>query len=503
MRRTGYMLAVILIIGLTIGNPVTSAPSGPKVLTVVQGIHPEGLDPHLHTTQAALNASTHIFDSLVIQDYKQNKMVGVLATDWRRVNDRTWQFRLRRGVRFTNGEEFDAATVKYNVERVLNPDTKATIKVYLDSINRAVIVDKYTVNIITNDPDPLLLLGLTTLFMVPRVHGAKVGVTGLTREPIGTGPYKFVEEVRDERIVLAANPDYWGGKPGLDRVVFRAAPEASTRMAALRAGEADIIAQVNITDVPALKSGSTYVASVPSLRAIYIILDQTRPGPLQSAKVRQALNHAVDKDAIVFNILQSFGVKLSGQVLTPGYVGFQREIKAYAYDPEKARRLLAEAGYPQGFRLTLWSPRGRYVMDKEIAETVTGQLAMVGVQVDLQIREWGTFITDVRRRALSNMLLMGFVTPPDASFMYSLHTTNGPYTYRTVPEFDAIVRQMRQVVDETQRRELLKRATTMMYEDPPVIFLHQQVDLYGVNKRVRGFVPRPDDRLLLTRVTVE
>lgn len=503
MRRTGYLITVTLAVALAISMPVTSAPSGPKVLTVVQGIHPEGLDPHLHTTQAALNASTHIFDSLVQMDYRQNKMIGILVTSWQRLNDRTWQFKLRPGVRFTNGEEFDAATVKYNVERVLNPETKATIKVYLDSISRAVVVDKLTVNVITNDPDPLLLLGLTTLFMVPRAHTSKVGVTGLTREPIGTGPFKFVEEVKDERVVLEANPGYWAGKPALDRVVFRAAPEASTRMAALRAGEADLIAQVNIADVPALKSDKTYVASVPSLRAIYIILDQTKPGPLQNPKVRQALNHAVDKDAIVFNILQSFGVKLNGQVLTPGYVGYNRELKAYAYDPDKARRLLAEAGYPQGFRLTLWSPRGRYVMDKEIAETVVGQLATVGVQVDLQIREWGTFITDVRRRALSQMLLMGFVTPPDASFMYALHTSNGLYAYRNVPEFDALVRQMRQVVDETKRKDLIKRATEMMYEDPPVIFLHQQVDLYGVNKRVRGFAPRPDDRMILTRVTVE
>lgn len=508
---TGALLALALLAGCG-GNPApaqqgtaTGGKSGPKAITIVQGLFPETMDPHLTTVQATHNVSTQIFEPLVMLDFDRNEQVGVLATGWKQLDPKTWQFNLREGVKFTNGEEFTADTVKFNFERIMRPEFKSPVLGELRVISGAQVVSKNVINITTKEPAPTLLLGLSRMYLVPEKYTKEVGDAGLAKNAVGTGPFKLKEFKQDEKVVLVANSEYWGGKPKLDEVTFKGITEASTRLAALKAGEADLVTDVNIVDVPGLKQDSKLdVLTVPSMRAMYLILDATKGGPIADKRVRLALNYAVDKQAIIKNLLQGYGEELQGQWLTKGYFGFNPNLHPYGYDPQKAKDLLQQAGLtPSQISLDFYSPQGRYMMDKEVAEAVAGQLQNFGVKVNLKTVEWATFIKDFVAKKMTPAIFIGMSTPADANYLLGLHVTGNVYSYYANPQFDQDMKDAGANMDQTKRLEIYKHATEMMFTDPPGIALYQQVNIYGAAKRVKGWKGRPDERIVLTGVDVQ
>ncbi|HWU41579.1 MAG TPA: ABC transporter substrate-binding protein, partial [Candidatus Acidoferrum sp.] len=362
MHRILIALAA-LVLGLF---PVASASDQPGELRVAIPWTPENLDPSMNLSSIRAQVGMSLFDSLVGRD-TEKRIVPELAESWKLLDENTWQFRLRKGVVFHSGEPFNAEAVRFTVLRVLDPNQKSPNRANIAEISKIEVVDDFTVKLVTRQPYAALLNRLIDFPILPPKYTAEGGDQGFAAKPVGTGPFKFVELVRDDRMVVEAFDKHWRGAPKIPRIIFRPVPEPFTRVAALRNGELDLITNVppnlarELEHVPGLK-----VQRVPSTWIIYLGLNALKK-PLSDVRVRQALNYAIDVDAIIKNVLEGNGRRTPGP-LTPLMFGYDPSVKGYAYDPGRARRLLAEAGYPDGVEVTLDSPDGRYQGDKEIAE---------------------------------------------------------------------------------------------------------------------------------------
>lgn len=498
------LLAALAVAGCG-GSGVSKGPR--QEIVIAQGTDPQTLDPHLTTVQQALNISGAICEPLAYLNYKTGEIEPLLAESWKAITDTTWQVKLREGVKFTNGEELTADAVKFSLERIANPEFKSPATIYTRPIKSVDVVDRYTVNITTKDPLGVMPLYMTRVYIVPPKYIQEKGDENFSKAPVGTGPFKLVEWQKDEKVVLEANPDYWGGKPTLARVTFRAIPETSTRMAALKAGEADIVTQVSTDEAESLsKDENIKILPVPGLRVMFVQFNLTQDNALKDRRVRQALNYAVDKDAIVNDILRGYARKCEGQPLTKEYFGFNEEIKAYPYDPEKAKSLLAEAGYgpDNPLALTLYAPQGRYNQDKEVAQVIAGQLQAAGVKVDLQVLDWGLFLNRLVAKDFNPMAFWGAATEPDADLWLSGMVYSGAaYSMYSNPAVDELILKGSKTVDQAERAKIYGEVMRILHDDAPYIYLYQQVDIYGVNKRVEGWSPRPDEQIDLKGITVK
>jgi peptide/nickel transport system substrate-binding protein len=473
-------------------------------LVIAYGAPAETMHPHRHyhtVTNSILQQN--LYETLTLRSQDMKQLEPGLATEWRTLDERTWQFKLRQGVKFHNGDDFDAEAVKFSIESVLNPPSTAqasalTLKQTYNTIERVEIVDKYTVNVRTSAPDPYLDAKLSAFggtILDPKWYEA-VGEEQSNLKANGTGAYKFVEWVRDQRLVLEANENYWRGAPKFKQVIIRPIPETATRVAALKAGEVDIIVNVPPEEVePINRSGRAVVKTVPSLRVLFIQLDTGR-GPTEKREVRQALNYAVDIDSIIKNVIQGNGVRVA-TFLTDVFFGYDPELQPYKQDLNKAKELLAKAGYPNGFEGVFDINQGRYPNEKPVAEAIVGQLEKVGIRLKLQQNEWGAYNRKSDNYELGPLSLWGwgnFTLDADNSFYPRLRTApkKTSLTVYSNPEFDKVIDEARATIDKSKRLELYKRAQRIIYEDCPYIFLYGLRDVYGVSNRVE-WEPRSDE----------
>src|SRR5437867_4167904 len=319
----GALALVVLRAGVTQGQP--------KPVIVVQSGEAATLDWHMHCDKNAHEPDRQIFDTLLRRDLKTLKLEGNLAESWRLLNETTWQFKLRRGIKFHSGEPLDAAAVKYSIERMLNPKQGAPGRTSIATIDHVDVVDASTVNVVTSKPFPLLPVRMSpghcgTVGIVPPKYIEQVGDAGFAVKPVGSGPYKFVEWVKDERLVLEANRDYHRGAPALERLVFRPVPELTTRVAALLSGQADLVSDVPPDQVAKIKASGVARTEVSTLGGFVIMVKMTNylmPGPWQDVRVRRAINYAIDMDTIIKTVLEGYGqvlgVPLEREVL-PAYM---------------------------------------------------------------------------------------------------------------------------------------------------------------------------------------
>src|SRR3990170_1118003 len=331
---------------------------------------PENLDPTMNLSSIRAMVGVSMFDSLVGRD-ADNRIVPQLAESWKLLDDLTWQFKLRKGVAFHNGEPFNAAAVRFTIERVLDPNQKSPNRANIAEITKVEVLDDSTVNLITKQPYAVLLNRLLDFPILPPRYTAEKGNAAVALRPVGTGPFRFVELVKDDRLVVEAFDRHWRGSPKIRRIVFKPIPEPFTRAAALRNNEVDLVTTLppNLARELAPVAGIR-VHSVPSTWIIYLGLNAFKK-PLSDVRVRQALNYATDVNAIIKNVLDGNGRRLEGP-FTPQMFGYDATVKGYAHDPARAKRLLAEAGYPDGVEVTLEAPAGRYQGDKEIARPWAG-----------------------------------------------------------------------------------------------------------------------------------
>ncbi|PYN60450.1 MAG: hypothetical protein DMD92_06875 [Candidatus Rokuibacteriota bacterium] len=455
---------------------------------------PETLDPTMNLSSIRAAVGVSIFDSLVGRD-GDGRLVPELAESWRLLDDRTWQFRLRRDVVFHDGEPFNAEAVRFTVQRVLDPNQKSPNRANIAEVVRVDVVDDLTVNLITRQPYAPLPNRLVDFPMVPPKYTAAHGNPGLALRPVGTGAFRFVELVKDERLIVEAFERHWRGAPGIARIVFRPIPEPFTRAAALRNGEVDLITTVPPTLARELERvAGLRVHRVPSTWQIYLGLNAFRK-PLSDARVRQALNYATDVDAIIKNVLDGDGRRLPGP-FTPAMFGYDPAVKGYAPDPVRARRLLAEAGYPDGLEITLESPAGRYQGDKEVAEALGGQWQKAGFKPKVQVAEWGAYFKRYLGKQFQDAYLLGLGGPmQDADELYNLVSSKGRGLYYKNERVDQLFDLGRATLDQAKRRAVYGELARAMVEDATWVFLLQQVDVYATRERL-VWTPRADQWML-------
>ncbi|MSQ54306.1 MAG: hypothetical protein EXR31_02950 [Betaproteobacteria bacterium] len=465
-----------------------------KNLVIAQGAGPTNLDPLKEQAGPMMSVWMLLYDGLTRRT-DDGRIEPALSTSWRALSDTLWEFKLREGVRFHNGEPFTAEAVKFTLDRILEKSRGSQALSRLPQLMQVDVVDPLTVRIHTKGPAPTLPNGLGWAFIVPPKYTQEKGDAHAAQNPVGTGPFKFVRWRQAELIEMVKHPEYFGSKPKIDRVTVRQIPDDSTRMASLLSGETHIAVQIppDLVKTVASHPGSQ-VLSVGALMGIVLEFDTLR-GPLVNKKVRQAINYGIDKESLVRDLLAGQGQPLQGQVLTPGAFGFNSQLKPYPYDPERARQLLREAGVPPGQTLALSTPVGRYIGDRELAIAVAGQLEKIGLKINVVPKEWGVFIKELRADQLGPMFLIGWYNYGDASFALSHFTSRSTFgIYQKHQEFDELVQQGQAQLDPKARGLAYQRATELMREEAPAAFLLQLPAIYGVSKRVTGFKPRPDER---------
>ncbi len=496
-----------------------AAAVGPLVLTacrgrdnsvvVVYGNTVTTLDPQRDGGTVLESINRNIYECLVRRSPDMKTLEPCLATSWSQLDERTMQFKLRQGVKFQNDEDFTGDAVKFTMERALDPNIKAPYRSTFLTIEKVDVVDKYTVNVVTKGPDPLLLARLSIFHsaVVPPGYFKSAGDQDLATKPSGTGPYRLASWVRDGDLTLEANPDYWGPKPKVPKVIIRGLKEDASRVAALRAGEADIVTGVPPSEIASIEtSGKGTVKGVPSLRNPYYHL-RTDRDPTSNVKVRQAINYGTDMDGIIKSVLDGKATRIA-TMLNPLYFGFDPDLKPYPYDPDRARKLLAEAGYANGIDINMDTQQGRYMRDKEIAEAIVGSLAKVNIRVKMSLWENAVFSEKNNADQLGQMVFGSWAYPlMDADgvlwphFHSSQHkrTNRSDYTYGN-PAVDKLLDQAQTTVEPQKRLDLYKQAQKIIFDDAPHLFMFELQDLYGVSKRL-NWTPRSDEMIWLSEAS--
>ena len=495
------MTLLRVVLGTLLAVTLVTSVAQAQRLVIAQGQDIVWLNPMKTTAQVNLNAASQIVETLMLYDYEVGGVVPHLATSWERIDDLTTRVELRRDVTFTNGEPFDAEAAKFSLELGM---TEPAMSGSLGALDRIEVVDNYTIDVVTRSPYPLLEISLARAsHMVPPAYFQEVGEDGFNRAPIGTGPFVLAERSPGERVVLARNENYWGGAPELAEVEFRPIQEDGARLAALQTGEIHIATNMPHGMYNRIASTSGVEAvTVEGARVMLLILDAREGQPLEDARLRQAINYAIDKELLLEVLFGGRGVVLQGQQATASYFGFNPELSAYPYDPERARELLAEAGHPDGLTLDFKYSFGRYAGDKETSEAIAGMLEEVGIRTNQIVLEGGEFLSQLVSLQLTPMAFVGYATAPDVAYQYNINLCGERYAYYCNPRYDELVRAAEATLDPNERLDLYRQVSELAYNDPPYAYLFAPDDLYAVSGRVEGWKPRPDQAIMLHGVTL-
>lgn len=496
MKRSGttyWTAALLVVLGLVLswGTCFSAAE-----LVVGIATDPVSVDPRVVPGVPGRAMLRHVYEPLVWHD-RSGKILPVLAESWRRVDDTTWRLQLRKGVVFHNGEPFDATSVKFTLDSIFDKNNRfvnSQLRGYVGQISKVTVVDAHTIDIVTKQPSRAILANLTTIYMVPAQLAGKLADRFAT-QPTGTGPFRLVSYAASSRLVLEAFDKYWGKKPNLSKLTFRILPENATRLAALESGEVSLIDSVPPDAVERIsKNPNLTILSEPSSRVIFIGLEVDRQ-PFNNPKVRLALTHAINRDLIVKQMLGGRADIATGP-MSPNLPGFNKDLPQYKYDPEKAKQLLAEAGFPRGAKVKFGFSSGRYLMDKQIGEVLVAQLAMVGIEAEYEAMEWGSFFAGRRDGKYDAWLYgMGAMTPdPDFALQWFGRT---PLTKYKNPKVEQLLADADRAREDKRSEELYRAAQEIIWQDNPWIFLYYQPELYGASKKLTGFKPRPDEFFLL------
>lgn len=457
--------------------------SSKTTLTVSQSTDTTTLDPQKQGKMPSMNILINIFDTLVTRD-NNNNLQPSLATDWKTVNDTTWQFKLRKGVKFQDGEDFNAAAVKYSIERLLDPKTKSPI-VELSDVKEVDVVDDYTVNIVTKTPDPILPNKIVLFggVIVPPQYIKEKGDDYFAKHPVGTGPFKFVSWEKDNKIELEANADYWGGAPSVQKLIIRIIPNAADVISALKTGEVDLAYDGITSDVAAeLQSSSNVkVETIPWIRTFYINIDTQSKTPLADQKVRQALNYAIDVPTMIKTILGGEAHQVSTLIPAQNF-GYDKSVGAYSYDPAKAKELLAQAGYPDGFSTKLDATSE----DASVVQAIAGQLSQVGVKVTVNLMDSTTLVSNIKAKKASPLYFMGNTgwTMDALSNFQSYVRSDRRYNRFPSTQLDKLVDIEEQTIDSAARQKAFTQIQQILKEQAPYIFLYQKDLQVAMQKNV-------------------
>ena len=486
------------------------------------------IDPQWNNSGPNVSLATHIFEPLTLTD-RNGRLIPGLAVGWRAVDPLTWEFKLRPGVKFHDGSPLTADDVVFSIERPKTlQGSPASFASFVRPITAVKAVDRETVRITTSSPHVLVPYDLNSIFIVSKkaAQSATNGDFDAGRAAIGTGPYKLVSFRRGDRIELARNDAWWGNganvRPGWDRVVFRMLASDAARIAALLSGDVDAIENVPTADVARIAGDARFgVVRQTSWRTIFWHMDQYRDvtpfatdktgkplakNPFKDPRVRLAVSKAINRDAIVSRVMEGQAVPASNLV-SPGIFGYDADIKVEAYDPAGAKKLLAEAGYPDGFMLTVHAPNNRYVNDARIAETVAALLSRVGIVTKVQTQPWISYLPHARA-AEYTMALVGWGSSlGDSTVKNHLGTVDEQKGYGawnfgrySNPEVDRMLDHDFTLFDDRAREAAAKAVAALALKDNPVIPMHHEVAIWAL-KRGLAYPGRVDQFTFAWQIT--
>jgi len=456
-------------------------------LVIAQGTDASTLDPHAHSEVTTGNILLQIYEPLLRRNVAM-ELEPWLAESWNTVSDTCVEFKLRQGVVFHHGEAMDAHAVKFSLERMSDPHREPKFPPYgrFSSIDYVEIIDTYTVRVHTRRIDPNLLAALTGLQIIPPQYFAQTGEAAFATQPSGTGPYRFVEWQKEKGVVkLTANEQYWRGVCDVRELTFVAVPEGADRIAGLLDGTIDLAANFPPSEKQKVEKAGCSVVGTPSIGVMYIGIN-THHEILKNPLVRQAIAHGINAQELIDEELDGAGYLLSGPIY-PQAFGVDPNLPPIAYDVEKAKQLLVEAGYPDGVDIKLEVPDGRFTQDKEVCLRVAKQLERIGVRLNVDIQPWGPFIARFRHHEYDQMYYVGWgntMFDPDDVYRNAYISPNpwNPTDYHH-EEMAQLTMEASGILDQNRRRALYEKACLIFREELPWIPLFQCHDMYGLNAK--------------------
>lgn len=485
-------------------NPQSGKTGGTLVIARLSDAN--NLDPHF-LTQINSAAIIHhkVYEGLVRMD-KESKYVPALATEWKQLDDVTWEFKLRQGVTFHDGAPFNAEAVKRTIARVQDPSVGSNRANLFEAIKEVKAVDDQTVQFILHYPyAPLLsvLAGAEGAILSPEAidqYGKD-----LSKHPTGTGPYKFESWTPGQEVVLVKNENYWGGQPKLDKVVFKTVPEDTTRIAMVETGEAQVAEQLPVTEVDRVQNSSSMtLGRFESFSSDHIGIN-TKKKPFDDVRVRQAIAYAVDKESIIKGVYNDVG-KPAHSSITPTMVGYSPNVKGLDYNLEKAKQLLAEAGYANGLKATIYLNDNKARIS--VAEVLQQQLKQIGIDLQVKVLEFGAYI-DAASKGETDLFISGWGNATgDADYnQYNLfHTKSqgapGNHSFYSNPEVDKLIDDGRKEKDPAKRTQIYEQAQQIEMNEAALIPYRFSENLAAIEKGVEGVWISPAGHIEIDEVTL-
>lgn len=527
VRRLLVGASLAASVALTAGWSTVSFSQEIKDLVIALSTPVTTVDPHFHNLTPNNGMAAHVFETLVKTDPALKTYPG-LAESWKALSDTEWEFKLRKGVKWHNGEPFTAEDVAATIKRIPNvPNSPASFAVFVRAITDVNIVDAHTIRFKTKEPYPLLPADMVSVAIVPKsvAETAKTEDFNSGKAMIGTGPFRFEQYVSGDRVVLTRNKDYHGTQADWDKVTFRMITSAPARVAALLSGDVHMIEGVPTADAAKLKTDKRVeVSNAVSNRMIYLHMDSDRKtnspfitaadgkpmeaNPLVDARVRRALSKMIDRNVIVSRVMEGQAIP-AGQLLDEAFFGTSKKLKPDAYDPAGAKKLMAEAGYPNGFGVTLHSPNNRYINDGSTAQAVAQYLSRNGIPTKVDTMPSNIFFTRASKQEFSFILAgWGAASGDTSSPLRALLATNDPKAGMgganrgrfSSPELDALIAKAVVIIDDNQRDAALALASEKAIELMGLIPLHYEVSTWASRKGIQ-YGGRADQYTLAQFVT--
>lgn len=496
MRR--YLFLTAVMVALVALFPLQGAA---QTVIYAAGADPDTLDPPNAESNPSEAVNRMIYENLVKFDAQLNLVPG-LAERWEQAADgMSWTFYLRQGIEFHDGTPFNAEAVKYFVERMIGPEKPSRAGLYAPLVESAEVVDTYTVKFHMKAPFAFLLNNIAhsaSGIVSPTAH-QKMG-KDIGRSPIGTGPFKFVNWVHGDQITLTRNDDYWGGKPKLEQVIIKTVREDSARVMMLQSGDAHLAVRIPSEDLPRLaRDPRIQLDSTETLRVLYVGFNNAKK-PFDDPRVRQAFNLATDRESIVKYIYQDLAL-VASNIVAPRTTGYF-PMPPYAFDPAKARQLLAEAGFPDGLKAKFISPQGRYPKDFEMAQALQQQWQQAGIEVTLDTMEWAAYLAATRKpveEADVELYLLGWApSSAEARWVLFPNFTTAQWVpqgnnrlFYSNPTFDEHIEQLTRAADIAERDRHLKLAQEIIHQDVPLLPILITKETIGHSAKLKGVINSP------------
>ena len=495
LGRIGLGIAAAGVLGAIKPGPAAAQTTQKRDLVVAQGGDISKFDPHFSTSSNDIRVSFNIFDNLTSR-HPDGKLYPGLATLWGRSTPTSWEFKLRQGVKWHNGDPFTSADAKFSIERTYDPAAKTLVKTVFTTIERIEAPDPSTLVIHTKKPDPLLPARLAFYGgqIVPKKYLERVDPDSFNAKPVGTGPVRFVSWTKDDKLELDAHPDYWGGKIDVDRVIFRPIPETAPRVAALLKGEVDVITQLPPDQWDRVNQNPTTRGVGMLYAGLYVLAVNSKVKPLDNPLVKQAMSLAIDRNEIVKELWRGRGVVPNGPI-AKGDNHYDPSLPPLPYDPNRARERLKEAGY-KNEPVYIETTVGYVANDKAMAEAIAAMWKDVGLNPVVEVIEYSVRAQKNREKSFKGMFWSdptSTLGDPDG-MMWRLLGPGGPQDYWRHPEFDELGNAARFSLDDQFRGEAYKKMTQIFLEHNPWIVVIQPYEDYGLQKYV-DLTPNPNQQL--------